>query len=283
MLRALLRRATTVLEQLEVAVGREQVSETRTPLAARWPARKTFLNNMIMQLGIMLRNFPFTAVRRPEVTAAGLTAIAADPIYSRTWSRGWRALRIGFESDPGTERLWVSPSWEIYERWCFLRLGQLLASSMPTWQWHSLRNPWRWVGADSGAHAELRLQPTFQAHSSAAVGKWSISKQRVPDLVLTVERGAETCFLVLDAKYRTSRQAVLDAMESAHIYQDSLRIGHIRPVATLLLVPTTSDVAWLATPQFVGEHRVGVFSLTPGETASLPEVVTSFFRVNGTD
>ena len=33
----------------------------------------------------------------------------------------------------------------------------------------------------------------------------------------------------MDAKYRTSRVAVLDAMASAHIYQDSLRIGACRP------------------------------------------------------
>jgi hypothetical protein len=104
-----------------------------------------------MQLATVLRRFPFPQVRRPEITAAGLTAIAADPIYSRAWGRGWRALRDGVETEMSTERLWVSPSWEIYERWCFLRLGKLLAFSTPSWQWSLQRNPRQWVGVGPDA------------------------------------------------------------------------------------------------------------------------------------
>ncbi|MGA2001702.1 MAG: DUF2357 domain-containing protein [Terriglobales bacterium] len=274
---ALLRRAQTLFERLQTAVDHDVVSETRTPLAARWPARRQFLENVTMQLATVLHKFPFTQVQRPEVTAAGLTAIAADPLYSRAWGRGWRAIRHGVESDINTERLWVSPSWEIYERWCFLRLGKLLALSTPALRWSLSRNPRRWIGVASDAEAELRLQPTFGAHSSRKEGMWSISRERVPDLVLIVQRQGAIRFLVLDAKYRTSRPAVLDAMASAHIYQDSLRIGTRRPDATLLVVPSISDTAWLAAPEFQAEHRVGTFSLSPGETASLPNVIMSAF------
>jgi hypothetical protein len=275
LLKALSRRAQTVLVRLQADVDREIVSETRTPLAARWPVRRKFLQNVVMQLGIVSRRFPFTEVRRPEITAAGLTAIAADPLYARLWSRGWRALRNGFESDLCAERLWISPSWEIYERWCFLRVGKLLASTKPSWHWSMSRKPYRWIGVGRHARAELTLQPTFRAHSGKMEGKWSISKERVPDLLLTVERGPATRFLLLDAKYRTSRQAVLDAMESAHIYQDSLRIGRTRADATLLVVPAISDTAWLAEAEFVAEHRVGIFQLSPHETPSLPKAINS--------
>jgi hypothetical protein len=232
-----------------------------------------------MQLATVLRQFPFPQVRRPEITAAGLTAIAADPIYSRAWGRGWRALRDGVESEMSTERLWVSPSWEIYERWCFLRLGKLLALSTPSWQWSLRRNPRQWVGVGPEAQAELQLQPTFGAHSSRKEGMWSISRERVPDFVLMVRRPSAIRFLVLDAKYRTSRSAVLDAMESAHIYQDSLRIGGRRPDTTLLIVPSIKHTAWLAAPEFHAEHRVGAFSLSPGTTAFLPQVIMGTFEI----
>jgi hypothetical protein len=276
---ALIRRAQSLLERLQAAVEREVLSETRTPLAARWPIRRQFLENATMQLATVLRRFPFLQVRRPEITAAGLTAISADPVYSRAWGRGWRALRDGVESEMSTERLWVSPSWEIYERWCFLRLGKLLALSTPSWQWSLQCNPRQWVGVGPDAHAEFRLQPTFGANLSRKEGMWSISRERVPDVVLIVRRPGAIRFIVLDAKYRTSRSAVLDAMESAHIYQDSLRIGGRRPDATLLIVPSISNTAWLAAPEFHSEHRVGVFSLSPGTTALLPQVIMDTFEI----
>jgi hypothetical protein len=50
------------------------------------------------------------------LVAAGLNAISADPVYSRAWDRGWRALRSGVGGSPTEERLWTSPTWEIYER-----------------------------------------------------------------------------------------------------------------------------------------------------------------------
>jgi hypothetical protein len=275
---ALIRRGQTLLERLQTAVDREVLSETRTPLVARWPTRRQFLQNATMQFGNVLRRFPFQQVRRPEITAAGLTAIASDPIYSRAWGRGWRALRAGFESEMSTERLWVSPTWEIYERWCFLRLGKLLALSTPSWRWSLQHHPRRWVGVGSDAHAEFLLQPTFRAHSSRQEGKWSISRERVPDLVLVVERRGAIHFLVLDAKYRTSRPAVLEAMESAHIYQDSLRWGGRRPDATLLIVPSVRNTDWLAAPAFQAEHRVGAFPLSPGATAFLPKVILGAFE-----
>ena len=269
---ALLRRTRALGERLQGLVEREIVSETRTSLAVRWPRRKQFLDSLAAQLKILLRLAPFLEVQRAEITAAGLTAIASDPIYSRAWSRGWRALRHGIESSTNTERLWVSPSWEIYERWCFLRLGKLLAARMPAWGWHRLPN--RWVGSYHDHRAELLLQPTFRSNHAGTGKMWSISKQREPDLVLKVERAGDLRFVVLDAKYRTSRSNVLDAMESAHIYQDSLRIGSRRPEGSLLIVPSPGGASWLEDPAFQTEHRVGIHVLAPEIDTTLPSLVT---------
>ena len=268
---ALLQRTRALGESLQGLVDRESPSETRTSLTARWPRRKQFLDSLAAQLKILLRLSPFADVQRAEITAAGLTAIASDPIYSRAWSRAWRALRQGIESGTNTERLWVSPSWEIYERWCFLRLGKLLAAGMPAWGWHRLPN--RWVGSCHDRRAELLLQPTFPSYHSGVGKMWSISKQRVPDLVLKVERPGDLRFVVLDAKYRTLRSNVLDAMESAHIYQDSLRIGSRRPEGSLLIVPAPGGAIWLEDPEFQTEHRVGIHVLSLELDTALPSLV----------
>jgi hypothetical protein len=87
---ALLRRTRALGERLQDLVDRERPSETRTALAARWPRRKQFLDSLSAKLKVLLHLSPFAEVQRAEITAAGLTAIASDPIYSRAWSRGWR-------------------------------------------------------------------------------------------------------------------------------------------------------------------------------------------------
>lgn len=268
---ALIRRAVSLAERLQDVVDRDQASYTRTLLWKRWPVRLRILDVAAARFKLALRRPPFAEVARAEVTAAGLTAVAADPVYARVWDRGWRALRPGVEGGDGLERLWVSPSWEIYERWCFVRLGQALRTTMPEWGWTRRGN--RWTASCGERRAALILQPTFPSRASTAPGPWSISKERIPDLLLRVDSSEGTRFIILDAKYRTSRSNVLDAMASAHIYQDSLRIGSVRPTATLLIVPSGGGAPWLEDVKFHASHRVGVHVLSPASTVSLPAMI----------
>ena len=97
----------------------------------------------------------------------------------------------------------------------------------------------------------------------------------MPDLVLRVDPPGGTRFVVLDVKYRASRANVLDAMASAHIYQDSLRIGSCRPDAALLLVPAGGGARWLEDIAFHSEHRVGVHVFAPGSNTALPAIITA--------
>lgn len=273
LIRALLRRARTLHSVLKARTERGADSETRTGLAARWPVRRDFLENLAGQLSLALRRSPFDEVRSAETTAAGLNAVSADPLYSRAWGRGWRALRHGIEG-AGTERLWVSPSWEIYERWCFLQLGKLLQAEYPDWHWGLLRSPLRWRGESGSRKADLMLQTTFGSYPVNKRGMWSVSRERIPDIVLLVRDDDNTeRFVVIDAKYRVSRSAVLDAMQSAHIYQDSLRVSSRRPEASLLVVPATGGAPWLEAADFQNEHRVGVCELSPAVEQALPAAI----------
>ena len=67
----------------------------------------------------------------PELSAAGLNAVSADPAYSRAYGLGWRILSSGVAGPPNGEELWICPTWEIYERWCFVQPGNALRTLMP--------------------------------------------------------------------------------------------------------------------------------------------------------
>ena len=133
--------------------------------------------------------------------------------------------------------------------------------------------PNRWLGSYDDHQAELLLQPKFAANNPGTDNMWSISGQRIPDFVLKVERAGDLRFVVLDAKYRASRANVLDAIESAHIYQDSLRIRSRRPEGSLLIVPSSGGARWLEDPAFQEEHRVGIHVLSPEIDTPLPSLV----------
>jgi hypothetical protein len=271
---AVRRRCRSLIERLHQIVDTESSSETRTELAARWPVRKRVLSELDSSLSRAATAWPFSDVSRAEISAAGLTGIAADPSYARAWGRGWRALRHGLEGVSDVERLWISPTWEIYERWCFVRLARTLREAHPEWGWRRRSRAMHWTGGHGGAKAELQLQPTFSTSETELTGRWSVSKQRVPDILFTVTTGSTVRFVVLDAKYRITRHNVLDAMESAHIYQDSLRIGAARPEMTLLLVPSGGGASWLEAADFHAKHGVGVWVMSP-ERASIPETLFS--------
>ena len=266
--RDIARRAIRLRKALEMDVDRETESDTRSDLASRWPRRRAFLDGLVRQLRQAQRVSPIRDVTRLEISAAGLNAVSSDPAYSRAYGLAWRILRHGVEGPPDGERMWICPTWEIYERWCFVRLSGALQALWPQYRWSIL------TGHKSGATAaltafkgndlciELLLQPWFPAgdiNSRSEFG--SISGSREPDIVLTFHEGDRGRWYVLDAKYRTTRPNVLDAMSSAHIYRDALRWRQRKPESAVLLVPRGGGAPWMEQPDFIREHRVGVREL----------------------
>jgi hypothetical protein len=272
MVRAVLRRIEHCRVELgKIATSEKNPGDTRTSVAARWPVREGFLIRMRADLERLVRRFPLSEVSRPEVTPAGLNAIAAHPVYSRAYGRGWRCIRRGLTGDPSEDEVPLSPTWEVYERWTFFKLIEFLrtkaglsASASPIHR--SLEDRCRWTGRmQDGSTIRAFFQHPFSGgpHGSNR-GFLSISGRRIPDIVLTVEGVGEPRFVVLDAKYRRTRSNVLEAMESAHIYHDSLRWNGRPPDQSLLLVPAGGGAPWLQDPGFHHEHAVGVVVVSPG-------------------
>ncbi len=215
-----------------------------------------------------------SAVTRPEISAAGLNAISAQPDYARAFQLAWKALNTGLLGGNADDPLPTGPTWQVYERWCFMRVWQLLQEIAPEAGWRFTAGDFDRVcprvhGCVDGDTVILHLQPTFHAWDQPTARSFkSLSRQREPDIVLTVESSHAKRFLVLDAKYRASRDNVLDAMQSAHIYQDSLTWHGERPRGSYLLLPRGGAVNWLEDGAFRNAFRVGTFELAPNSDVS---------------
>ena len=271
MLLALSRRCSDVVERLR-PLKHAKTADAATALSERVPRWVEILERFRRDLERTRRVLPFSEVKRPSFSAAGLNAIASHPLYARFYRLGWEALRRGVSELDPADPLPLSPTWEIYERWCFVELARLLRRALPNFTWMNAgkqdRRELRGRSEDGRAQVTLFLQKTASATEGAPKpdALWSVSSQCRPDLVLrwTREDGVSG-FVVLDAKYRAARDRILAGMmESAHPYQNALRWADERPLATLLLVPDAQDVPWLSGLEFVREHRVGALSLRPG-------------------
>ncbi len=78
---------------------------------------------------------------------------------------------------------------------------------------------------------------------------------------MTLDSLSAKRFVVFDAKYRSARASVLDAMESAHIYHDSLRWKGIKPDVSLLLIPRADEVMFLVSPTYHAAYGVGAWQV----------------------
>ncbi|MCA9697036.1 MAG: DUF2357 domain-containing protein [Myxococcales bacterium] len=167
---AVLRRVIDCRQRLASKIAKQRESSTRTTLTSRWPVRERFLLGLEYQLERALRGPVLSAVTRPEISAAGLNTISAQPIYARTHRLGWRALGLGLVEGGPEEELWLPPTWELYERWCFVAMRRVLRDrfgfeSLPTTG--APRSDLGWLASDHhGRRAWLGFQVVFPTWSA---------------------------------------------------------------------------------------------------------------------
>jgi hypothetical protein len=270
--RTVLHRTRICAATLESRSERQADDETRTSLRSRWPARRAFLRRLELGLRRALTRPPLDGLARVEVSPAGLNAVASDPAYARAHRMGWLCMRKGFAGEATADELWLPPTWEVYERWCWVVLRrQLEAAGFVETQAAATRlgHDAAWCGVDrAGTLASLLFQARFPSWSAATQSRGrSLSSELRPDLVLLLETAGRVRFDVFDAKYRTTRSNVLDAMKSAHVYHDALQLDGKRPDRVTLLVPAGGGAPWLEESSFHDDHGVGVQVLAPGSGA----------------
>lgn len=283
-LHEVLRRCRQVIAALEQLAASESTSETRSPLAPRLSRRMTYLELLHRSLHQLQRVPPFCNQKRRQVTAAGLNAISAHPIYARAYRFGWYLLRAGLQGPTQGESLWITPTWEVYERWCYAMLVEQFQRCYPELKWQRHDPSKRedrimWSGGSVDLQIEIWLQVSCPAIDRRPYrGFSSISRQRYPDIALTVRAGDSEHFIVMDAKYRSRRDAVLDAMASAHLYRDSLRWKGRRPDCALLLIPRGGAAPILEGSQYRHDNSVGVVAVgDQDDAAELVRVLAEYW------
>lgn len=279
MLNRVLARTSRVARSFESAGA-----DPQNPIAAKVGRRLQLLQGWRQDLLRLRRSRTFSAVTRSEITAAGLNAISAQPAYARAFQLAWMALRSGVHGIDAADFLPVSPTWEIYERWCFLQVSSALERAYPTVQWKlkvgSSVDAIQVIGVVGDARIVVALQMRFRAWDVDGKSPFrSLSGERAPDIVVSFESASGRRFLVLDAKYRSSRANVLDAMVSAHLYRDSLLWGSLRPWKSLLLIPRQEGAAWLGGRDFQEQFGVGALQVASSDDMEpLEALLTSFIR-----
>lgn len=278
---ALLRRVHARTRLLEGKVQRCELKGDKDEQALRSTRRLAALNQLSERLRALCRMEPFSELSPyVEVTAAGLTQVAANPSYNRTYRLGCLALASGLEGIQ-KDKVNVNYSWGIYETWCFLAVLQCMRSLgltlIPTVS--ALVKSDLAYSASLSKHRsiELHFQPKFPSIEPSK-GKvcWSISRERYPDILLVDVNGGDVRSMVLDAKWRSGRTNLLEAMESVHIYHDALRTSGNAPSPCLLLVPGDADVPALAAKSYIESNQVGAvyeFGVEGGGQNQLTQVL----------
>lgn len=289
-LKALLCRFHATVRTLTVIVERGGLGGKAEEQTLRRDRRLEVLQTLSDGASTLLNSSPFAEIARAETSAAGLTQIAAHPRYARAYRLGTQALRVAAGGPDSGDPLSIAPSWGVYETWCFVYVAKLLEQLVegPLTLTRS-----KLASADvalagqltDGRTVEVLFQAVFPSEKPfARSSAWSISKERRPDIVLAVaEEGEIQRWLVLDAKYRSGRSNVLDAMTSAHVYRDALRLGSRSPDHALLLLPGTTEVASLEASDFWAQHKVGAlseFSMEKCGQARLANFIMEWLCIN---
>jgi hypothetical protein len=250
----------------------------------RWPRRQAILRSMLLDTDELLKGEPFRSVTRAEISAAGLVQVSASPEYALVYRESKSALGLGVAGVTDDEEHWIQPSWGVYEAWCLLRVLDAIAPNLQGGFDERMDGP---VAADlafagtcreSGNTIWVLYQSLFPVErpSGSRVG-YSLSRERLPDVVVAMTEADAWRFVVLDAKYRHSRQSTLEAMESAHIYHDSLRLGSKRPDYSLLMLPGPGSTPWLFSRGFWEGHSVGAIPQFSKDNNG-PQVLDEFLK-----
>ena len=282
---ALLKRFRAAILMLREKVEARGLGLPVDDQAPRVERRLGVLNQLEVRASKLICCRPFSETSKAQTTSSGLTQIAAQPIYNRAYRIGSRALVSGIGGVANSDDLHITNSWGIYETWCYLAVIECIKGLVRS---NVVVSRPRAVSAELGFSTEIgtscSLEILFQANfpslnpSQGCLGH-SISRMRIPDIILVERTENSTRTMVFDAKWRSGRENVLDAMQSAHVYHDSLRVDNHAPSPCVLLLPGKTSVPELETTDFISTHGVGViseFSIGMGGIDRLREVLCSW-------
>ena len=248
-------------------IGQKLENESDADSRPSLPRRLAFLGKINRQLRSIAGRQPFSSVSADDsLDSTGLDAVTANPLYDRAHKKGLSILMKGIREFAADEMLYLSSTWRLYEAWCFCVIAGALEDGHPNFQWKRHTGKSRIACMLEGIRGDhlIRLYDQMTCPSleeTNAYGYSSISKERIPDIILEYRTPSKIEFVCIDAKYRVGKANLLDAMSSAHIYQQSLRLNGNRPNATCLLSPHTRNVSRLSEPDYLDKYQVACLPL----------------------
>lgn len=213
----------------------------------------------------------------PGEMSEGVTQVFGDhPAYARFAKLSRRILNSGVRlNSSGELASSLRRSYDLFEIYCLYQLAHQLELALgSSWTYkqtrpsgHVLCGPaegefWSADRAD-GRRWRLEYQKFF---GHTGIGALTLTTSRKPDFVLSEwqnDRLLRWC--LLDAKYRTASSSINEALESMHVYRDSLRWKPTpdsepqRAYAGVLLVPDIADESSRYTkPSFLQQWGLGL-------------------------
>jgi len=222
----------------------------------------------------------FRAVRPEPLSDAVLQSLPDHPLYSAIHRVGRQLAAPGLAYAPGQDiQSALKRSYDLFELVVLYRLVAAIREGLGS-EWHAQdeaavgrlphedrpadKSVWSWRTGD-GWSLELRYQALFRSATRRPDRHQfsSLSAQGVPDYVLILRRDNTTVsWIILDAKYRSSRQSIHDAFGDMHRYRDALRVSGSPADAAFIIVPALQPRAALyGQPAFLRSHRFGALRL----------------------
>jgi hypothetical protein len=218
----------------------------------------------------------FRAVRPEALTDSVLQSLPDHPLYSAIHRVGRRLTDPGLAYAPGQDIYSaLKHSFDLFELMVLYRLVAAIGAELSA-EWHVVKESsverlpledrphdralWSWKGP-GGQVPELHYQPLFSSAQSPPDIRpmSSLSVQCVPDYVLLQRHaGSVVSWIILDAKYRSSRISVHDALGDIHRYRDSLRVMGLPASGAYIVVPRLQEDATLyGCQEYLEAHQLG--------------------------
>lgn len=209
-----------------------------------------------------------------------IQSLADHPLYSAIHRVGRRMLEPGLAYSPGGDlQSALKHTYDLFELFVLYRLIEelpgFLGAGWSAGKGKALpyvgreerpanRSAW-WFNGPNELSLELRYQQWFsRARLPPDMRMFScLSGALIPDYILVLRKqGKLLGWLILDAKYRSGRQAVEQGLADVHRYRDALRIRGERAKGAFIIVPRLQeDGAPYADEAYLKHHSFGLLKL----------------------
>ena len=262
---------------LEIAIGALSTTVENTWRSSR--AKELF--SLYTRLEESLRRPPLFQLGSGEVHGEA-TVVSVHPEFVQTAQLVQQILSPTFSLQSGLFPVSGRHSFGIYELWCFQQIIDcctIVCESEPITR---PEDPLQWGGTirwiTGAEEVLLHYNPRFVAYWDRKMNSsrpYSLVGEQRPDFVVQYREK----WLILDAKYRSTRVNVLDAFSSAFSYVTSLKMPTLQrdPEGCLLLVPkrTEGSSIWF-NKQFHREHGFGLLCCGPNATDDVEQSIRNF-------